>query len=466
MALTMDELKSKYHKIVVEKGNAAYFSWVKTGISSKRLVAKANEYAFHPRLKADGAFRLEVLAFAYALGLRIEKRYSTFWRKLFRLFAFLRERAALKTLKRVLGFDDDTDMREMIDVEFEKLSVILSKRSDRNTRGGGLRIGLEEPTAEEQMESFLEECLSEEMEKGKAKPSKTDKAEGIEKTGAPSSKKEEKADREKISVDEKKNAEKGTKEKTEEGKKEQTEQKETDFSEGKDTEKVTVKTTEKSVASTSIIAEVMVAAERMEKAPPSPFPIFREENGGTTSTAEQEISTTQQEGNEPKNHQEPMDTMEQTPRTENGMKPPPSPVFREENGVKPVDRPIPQAKEKPIGKPIEKPIEKPIDNGLGKPLDLRIHREIRVKEEVPIYETMNISEENRTRIKLNITMNKMQIQAITNQLKEAAEMAMAQEEQAWREQISVAEGKNLPKSQPIGEINPQNNGNVIKSLKK
>ena len=89
MALTMDEIKNRYYKLVLEKGNAVYASFGKRGMTSKRLVVQANTYAFDKRLKTDGVFRFHALAFAYALGLRVEKRYSTFLRKLFRIFAFL-----------------------------------------------------------------------------------------------------------------------------------------------------------------------------------------------------------------------------------------------------------------------------------------------------------------------------------------------------------------------------------------
>ena len=132
-----DERKKRYHKRVVERGNAVYAFWLKHKTRSKKIVMKANEYAFDKRLTKDVSYRFQVLAFVYALSLRLERRYRGFLRKLFRLFAFLRERSALALLKRVLGFTSYTDLREIIDVESEKLSKTLSQQADDNSTGGG-----------------------------------------------------------------------------------------------------------------------------------------------------------------------------------------------------------------------------------------------------------------------------------------------------------------------------------------
>ena len=103
MTLTIDELKERYYKVVLEKGSEIYSFWCKNKTKSKRIVAKANEYAFDKRLKSNEKVRFYALAFAYALGLRLEKRYRRFLCKLLRLFAFIRERKALRILKKVLS---------------------------------------------------------------------------------------------------------------------------------------------------------------------------------------------------------------------------------------------------------------------------------------------------------------------------------------------------------------------------
>ena len=53
MALSVEELKKRYYQIVLKKGSAIYSSWERYKTPSKKIVAKANEYAFDKRLKTD-----------------------------------------------------------------------------------------------------------------------------------------------------------------------------------------------------------------------------------------------------------------------------------------------------------------------------------------------------------------------------------------------------------------------------
>jgi hypothetical protein len=99
MVLTINKQKERYYELVVEKANKICSSWVKTSTRSKQIVAKAMEYAFDKRLKTDVKYRFQVLAFAVALKMRFDKRYSGFWHKLIFLFSYLRERNALNVLK-------------------------------------------------------------------------------------------------------------------------------------------------------------------------------------------------------------------------------------------------------------------------------------------------------------------------------------------------------------------------------
>ena len=86
-------------------------------------------------------------------------------------------------------------------------------------------------------------------------------------------------------------------------------------------------------------------------------------------------------------------------------------------------------------------------------------------KEIPIYEKMDISEENRMRIKLNIKMNKAQIEKIAEQIKEAAKIEMEQEERAWREQNSVPnEGKTTQSS--LKPVSDSQSGGIVKGSKK
>ena len=137
---------------------------------------------------------------------------------------------------------------------------------------------------------------------------------------------------------------------------------------------------------------------------------------------------------------------------------------------KPTEKSVEKSAEKPTEKPMGKPVERATENVIddsGKALLDRLDDKLYKKH---LYKPMEVSEENKTRIELNVKMNKMQIFAIVAQLKFAAIATMEQGEQAWREQISIAEGSNAGKSieKSIEKSVPpsQNNERVLQSLKK
>ena len=456
MALTVEEVKIRYYQTVLEKGNAIYASWGKHGTTSKQIVAKANDYAFDKRLKTDEVFRFHTLAFAYALGMRLEKRYSTFWCKLFRLFAFLREREALKILKRVLGFSSNTDLQEMIDAESEKLFDRLSNRTDKDSKSGGKRAGKGELSVEEELENFLEECTEEEKEVDKAadkdedKELSSDKTETAEKKGEEASKETEDKDREKISVEESKDPSKEGEEKKEDGKQIKTEEREKTETTEKEGDSFDSpkeeKAEEKSAANTSILAEKMIAEQAKENEPLSPFPVFREKDGIEFGGKEDAAPSGESEAKGK------ADSVNGSARTEGEIGKTPFPVFHGEKvgGV--------NGNEKPIEKLADK-----MDESLADKLDVK---DIATTKEKNSGKQMEISEENKARIALNTTMSEKQIRRIAEKLMRDAEAQMERETQAWREKISVEEGPHVDKgpSQPVA--NQQTTVKVVPPPKK
>jgi hypothetical protein len=77
-----------------------------------------------------------------------------------------------------------------------------------------------------------------------------------------------------------------------------------------------------------------------------------------------------------------------------------------------------------------------------------------------------VSEENRARIALNVTMRKEEIDAIVEQLNVAANAEMERVENEWREQISVENSGNDIKSNVKEIPNTSNNKNVVIGPKK
>ena len=155
MAITIADRKEKYYKLVLIKGEGIYFSWEEKRVKSKRIVAKANEYVLDKRLQSDFSYRFHALSFAYALGLRLTNRYRGFIRKIFRIFAYLRERNAFWKLKNALGGDIDTDVRDLVSVDAEKISVQLSIRSEGRLQSGGKNVAVGDEIFEKELQKFF-----------------------------------------------------------------------------------------------------------------------------------------------------------------------------------------------------------------------------------------------------------------------------------------------------------------------
>ena len=421
MPSTMSERKQAYYKIVSKKASALYSSWgYKRGIS-KKLVKKANEYAFDKRLKTDIAYRFSVIVFVYALSLRLEKYYRSFLRKLFHIFAFLRERNALKMLKRVLGFYNHTDIRELIEVEMEKLSVIISKRTNQDTTGGGKHSEMGELSMEEEVERFFKTVEKENAQNTAENHLTSDKTDALNAQDETTSVQSTETKREKISVNE------TLDDKSREQEKDtlSIETKKQDLSKNAPEQakvfegKMEETSTQKSAANTSILAETLILEQESEQTHASPFPVFRETDAGQSftgkkedfvvNTAKEEISATNEKG----------ESVGDNPCSEIEQKKDIFPVFS-----------------------MDKETVKPI---VGR---------------------MEISEENKARIELNTTMTKEQIEAIATQMQEAAKVIMEQEERVWREQISVADNQHTEQSQSKAVQSSQNNETSMQGPKK
>lgn len=445
MPQTIEELKERYYKIVLEKGGIIYSLWGKNGTTSKQIVAKAYGYAFDKRIKTDGAFRFKALAFTYALGIRLEKRYRTFLRKLFRLFAFLNERAALKALKNVLGFSFDAGLREMIDVETEKLALLFSKRDDQNSVGGGKNSEMGELSVEEELKNFIEECALEDMQKEVKNDLKVEGDTSSQTKDDASSNKADNEEREKISVDETEKTEKTKEEKKEFSQKTKTEQKENSkdnlkeenvAESGKDK-----KTLEKSVANTSILAEMMAMEQERQEEKDDPFPIFKESNGEKIAVEKNDATA---------------ETKEQGQNLVNA---------KYEDG----DRGL--VVETEYNKdviPIFKVEQGETINNMGEPQEKSVEtiqpKEEKVTLEEPIVDNFYVSEENKARRAINLSEDEFNI--LLEQLKMAASIEMERVEKEWREKISI-ESSDTEQKLSVKEMeNSPNKGAISSGIRK
>lgn len=454
MSLTLEQRKERYYQFAKEKADKIYSLWEANKITSKKLVAKANEYAFDNRLKTNAEYRFYAYAFVLALELRLQTRYGTFLRRLFRFFAYIRERKALKTLKGVLGFDGDVDIREMLDVEVEKITVLLANRPNGKSTGGGKSLDMPEIALEE-FDDFFEECIREDEPKTVGNDLRDEKETNAVTQDEAVVVNTEDLKREKISVNEF-----GKGEPIDEPKQENK-----SFSTTKQTDKTTEaeffekekieKPIEKTVANTSILAETLVLKQDRTEETPSPFPIFRE-NAESKPIHGKEESALSNENNDTKPAKQEGERLDKDISVETNQEKSPFPVFGKD---KPLEIKTP---EKVVEKEVK--VTKEIDVVKGNS-DLTVIMDTKISNEMTMHALSNISEENKTRGILNITMHEQEIQAIAEQIKMAAKMEMAMEEQAWREQISVAKTSNEMQAAPKENAPPANKGVVI-GLKK
>ena len=464
MAIETDGRKERYYKLALAKGNEIYASWATSSAVSKRIVAKANEYAFNKRLKTDALYRFHVLAFMVALGLRLEKRYATFLRKLFRLFAYLRERNALKMLKRVFGFYGDTDMREILDMEAVKIIVLLSNRKNGQSTGGGKRFEMGDITVEEEVNNFFEECIQEDEQKSVDNNLETDADKNLDANGKSLFKKEEDVQREKISVEE---FEKGeqvvehTKKSNAQTKIEQIEKQATEPLDASNTNNIKAeKSIEKTATNTSILTEITILTQDKEEGEPSPFPIFKPnpENKPAEQSKEKLGLETGKTQTEPTTNNG--EKLDKDILAKNEQEKSPFPVFNKEE----VD--LIKSLEKTDKKEVKEVKEIKVDKEIHSLEGINAPTEIIFEEEKMLHALSEISEENKLRLARHDQMTKEELKAIISTIKESAKVIMEQEEQAWREKISVEEGGNLGQSSSKITDSTQNNMSSKKELKK
>lgn len=444
MPQTIDEQKERYYNLVLEKANKTYFSWRAQKTTSKKLVAKAYEYAFNNRLKTEASYRFYTLVFTVALEIRFGKRYVTLLRRLFLLFAYLRERSALKMLKRVLGFRDSADIREIAEMEAEKAIEMLMSQQEQESTGGGKRYRMGEQSVEEQLDKFLEECAKDNEPRTEENDLDAEMGERLEGDSESQTEKLERENREKICVEE---LETGNRSQEEDKEKNSSKEKEKTIKELSsesvevETSKTeqTGKTEQKSVANTSGIDE-MTAMEETSEEISSPFPVFRENSEREAPAYERNDSVSPNDG-EPNLEKGNEAIDDKDVRVDGGEEKTPFPVFGDEKSD--VTKYYEKVETKESIKQENVKQESIKQEYI---MGTKISREVTANAGntdvllgASALDNPNLSDENRARIELNVELSKMEILAMTEQLKAAANLEMQRSEQEWRENIAIAD---------------------------
>lgn len=420
MAFTVENRKTEYFNLIAKRGEQLYSEWVKGGISSKTITKTANDLAFEQSLKKSFACRIDFQIYIYALEKRIKHNYGGFLSKLFHPFKYRSELSTLRRLKRVLGFKSDTDSKDIIAVETERLAIIVSKKVDEDDdTEGGLISQLTEPTIEEELEAFLEleeEMLKQANDKIERKfffKQKEDKKNAKSPT--------DKVEKGKNSVKSAKTPTKKTSTNT------PTEEKKVE-NKGKEQsiDKDKVKTAKKkeenlSTKTSSIIPEAMGLG--LTKKEDSPFPVFKEEVA--SENLNQVAKNTEEDKNQPLNK-----TFENKQTAEKEA----ISIDSESERAKvfPVFGKVDHTKIHPVFR------DKPSDankNGVGEKNNVAKGEE--VSNGASKVQPIKISEENLARREVNNNLSKEQIVALAEQIKEQAQIELDRDDEEMRQRINV-----------------------------
>ena len=125
---------------VIARGYAIYDEWKNKKYSSRRIVNSVQTAVASASAKKAPRLIVEALALLFALDLRIKERYDNLLKCLIFYFAWRRESDALKRFKGILSLPEGKDMREIIEIELERLRMILDTDkddpTDKKARGG------------------------------------------------------------------------------------------------------------------------------------------------------------------------------------------------------------------------------------------------------------------------------------------------------------------------------------------
>lgn len=139
---------------VIERGYAIYDEWNKKNLKSKqvvRFVENATDLEYTGSTKKS---YYEALSCLFALDMRINEKYNSFWRRVFLYFSWRREINALNRFKKILHIADGTDIRDAIVIAIEKLAEELederNEDGDDDTHGGKRNEKAEDEAATEE----------------------------------------------------------------------------------------------------------------------------------------------------------------------------------------------------------------------------------------------------------------------------------------------------------------------------
>ena len=125
---------------VIERGYTIYDEWKKNKYKSRQIVNCVQTAVASTNAKMTSTSHIEALSHLFALDLRIKERYGNIFKCIILYFSWRRETGALKTLKGMLKLPEGKDIRDIIEVELERLRQNIAgdktEGTDKKNRGG------------------------------------------------------------------------------------------------------------------------------------------------------------------------------------------------------------------------------------------------------------------------------------------------------------------------------------------
>ena len=175
---------------VIERGYAIYDEWNENKYKSRKIVNSVQMAVASSNAKRTPEHHVTALSHLFALDLRIKERYDNIFKCIILYFSWRRETGALKTLKSILKLPEGKDIRDIIEIELERLRQNIdgdkTEGTDKKNRGGKVNefSGAEAEAAVENGDQISETAEEKTPEESLEKEETAEQKETSENVGA------------------------------------------------------------------------------------------------------------------------------------------------------------------------------------------------------------------------------------------------------------------------------------------
>ena len=209
---------------IIERAYGIIDEWNSKEFSSRRIVSRIKGALSEAKKKGAKSekIRIELIAYLYALDMRIKEKYTNILRCIFSYFSWRRETDLLKLLRKKLRISPKEDIRTAIEVRLDELieRIALGKLDDDgdDETHGGKRNGSSDEEAVTSEEKEQEEASND----SKQRPSDIDEAKEAQEEKSEEKSENTRTEKEKVEAVEEQKAEEQTEKSEVEAEKEET----------------------------------------------------------------------------------------------------------------------------------------------------------------------------------------------------------------------------------------------------